>query len=405
MKKFILVFTVAAVLAALTSPVASPIGYSPGPLHVSPAWTLAKGRLLFASHSRAFFKDEVTTAADGSKSGVTYWDIQGDIGLVYGFSSNLELGISQIVYQDNHKGGNGYNLPDDLYLTAKLGSFGTAKSNLRFGVKVDVKIPVADYHNLPLEPYTANRIGLGFMGLFSIVTEPLFPDSDVNFNGNIGVYNHNDLGVRQTKDEKDPVVAEKDTKEIVWGLSASKMMKEFGIFAELYGRAFINQPPITAYTRESSMYFAPGVVYSHKSNFSLKASLDIRLLGNSDQTVYGIENGSYVDKPWQTVPNLPSWRISVGGSYALNLGGSKEPSMLARQQQMREATGGAQIDQKIYDELAKERQRTESAEEELERIRAERQRMEQLLERLRNILEYPSQGQSEENDDSKKEPE
>ena len=383
---------------------ASPIDYGVGALNVLPAWTTAKGNLKAGFHSRAFFKDEVTQQPGGQSSGTTFWDIQGNIGIVYGFTSKLELGLSQVFYQDTHKGNNGYNFPDDLYLSAKLGSLGAQKGPLRMGVKLDIKIPTGNYHNLALEPYSADRIGLGLTGLLSIVSEPLFPSSGIAINANLGIFNHNDIGLRLTENEQDTITSNVDTKEIIYGLSFSKRMQEFGFFMELYGRNFIDEPPITAFTRENSLFVAPGISYTPNPALSLRASFDIRILGNDDKTVYGTENGSFLNKPWQSVPNLPSWRINVGLAYSLIRTETSLSPTLSQKKASRAAVGSAPIEDKFYDELVKEKQETESAEQELNRIREERERMEDILKRLRQILEYPGGAEEKEPEENNKEP-
>ncbi len=191
MKRFKFFASLAVLLSIVSTGASLDIGLGSGPMRVSSALTVPRGHLYLGAHSRAFFKDEVAKVSNGLSSGETYWDIQGAFGLHYGFTSRLELGISQILYQDNHKGNKGYNFPDDLYLRAKLGSIGPKASSIRLGAQVDVRLPTAEHHNLALEPYSAGRIGMGIIGLFSIVSQPLFPDIGFNINVNAGVIGKN----------------------------------------------------------------------------------------------------------------------------------------------------------------------------------------------------------------------
>ncbi len=389
-------FAASAVLLSIVSPSASlDIELGSGPMRVSSALTIPRGQLYLGAYSRAFFKDEVSTSSSGTSSGVTFWDIQGALGLYYGFTSRLELGLSQILYQDNHKGNKGYNFPDDLYLRVKLGSIGPKTSLIRLGTQVDVHLPTAEHHNLALEPYSAGRIGMGIIGLFSIVSQPLFPDLGYHVNVNAGIFTHNDLGIQPSEITDDTLLVRKDTQEFIYGLSFSKANQEFGFFAELYGRRFLQQPPVSAFTRENSLYFSPGISYAPNPWLHLKVALDLRLLGSNDETSYDGENGSLLDRPWQTVPNLPTWRINVGAVVALH--SKKHMQVRPRTPGQGETITSApgQVDEKLYKSLADSRQETENAEAELERIRSERQRMEDLLQRLRRILEQPGSGSTQ----------
>lgn len=361
-------------------------------LHVHTAWTVPARSMMLGGHSSAYFKDEVYNTSSGVATAVTYWDVQGRLGLIYGFTPNVEFAASQIIYQDTNTGGVAYNIPDDLLLRAKFGSIGRRNGSVRLGAQLDLRLPTADVHNIPLEPYSADRIGLGVMALFSIVSEPLFPASGININANLGFYNHNDAGLPLTDNPNDNITSDKSTKEVLYGVSYSNMMHEFGFFAELYGNYFLSEPPITAYTRENSLYFTPGIVHTPNSWLKLNVGMDIRLTGDSDNTVYAGEKGSLLRKPWQKVPNLPSWRINVGATITIRSGATRLTKGPAPVQstEVYVTPRQAKTQEALFDELARERKATENAEAELERIRAERERMENLLQRLKNILQTPA---------------
>ncbi len=404
MKRFKFFAALAVLLSIVSTGASLDIGLGSGPMRVSSALTVPRGQLYLGTHSRAFFKDEVAKASTGLSSGETFWDIQGALGLHYGFTSRLELGISQILYQDNHKGNKGYNFPDDLYLRAKLGSIGPKASSIRLGAQVDVRLPTAEHHNLALEPYSAGRIGMGIIGLFSIVSQPLFPDIGFNINVNAGVFTHNDLGIQLSEVTDDTLFVRKDTQEFIYGLSFSKANQEFGFFAELYGRRFLQQPPVSAFTRENSLYFSPGISYAPNPWLHLKVALDLRLLGSKDETYYNGEGGSLIARPWQTVPNLPTWRINVGAVVALHSQKRVQPAPRTTGQGQLITSAPGPADEKLYKSLADSRQETENAEAELERIRSERQRMEDLLQRLRRILEQPASGSAQPPDSAAEKP-
>ncbi|MBC7185424.1 MAG: hypothetical protein H5U38_00160, partial [Calditrichaeota bacterium] len=84
------------------------------------ARSLPRGELVAIAYSEAYFKQVEYTQPSGRLFHVTYWDIQGNVGLRYAVSDHLELGLRQIHYQDNHKVSPGFNLPDDLFISAAL---------------------------------------------------------------------------------------------------------------------------------------------------------------------------------------------------------------------------------------------------------------------------------------------
>ncbi len=370
---------------------ASTIGFGSGTLYVRPAYNPPRATFFCGTHARAFFKDEVRKEASGLSSGATFWDIQGGIGFYYGLTSRLELGVSQIFYQDTHKDEKGYNLPDDLFLHAKLGSLGRKNSSMRFGVQMDLRLPTAKYHNLPLEDYASGRIAIGVTALASIITDPLYPETGLNIHFNLGLMSHNDVAARLVDHPLDTLTVAKNSQELVYGSAFSTTWQDFGFFAELAGRAFLSKPPLNAYTRENSLYLTPGITYAPNTWMKLRVAMDLRILGGTDETRYDGEEGSYAAVPWSHPLNLPQWRISVGTLMSLNP--HKVQVVRRKENALKRATviQEASPDEKIYDDLAAERKKTEGAEAELERIRSERQRMESLLDRLRKILESPAE--------------
>jgi len=401
MKRWVLLVGVWGGLLYSTDSSASTLGFGSGTLYVRPAYCAPKSTFFLGTHTRAFFKDQVRKDASGLDMGATFWDIQGGVGLFYGLTSRLELGLSQIFYQDNHKGEKGYNLPDDLILHAKLGSLGHNLGSTRYGLQLDLRLPTAQHHNLPLEDYSAGRISIGLTALASIITEPLFPESGLNIHFNLGLVSHNDVAVRLVDNPLDTLTATKNTQELVYGTAFSSTWQDFGFFAELFGRAFLSKPPLNAFTRENSLYFTPGITYAPNTWMKMRVALDLRVLGGNDETKYNGEAGSYAMVPWSAPLNLPSWRINVGALLSLNP--AKVQMVRKKENALKRAivNDKATPEEKVYDDLAAERKKTEGAEAELQRIRNERQRMEDLLERLRKILESP--GESAKADGNKKE--
>ncbi len=399
MKRSICCFALSVWLQSSSVTFAS-IGFGAGTQYLVPAYTAPRGSLFLGTHTRTYFIDQVHEEAAGISTGRTYWDIQGGLGLTYGLAQRFELGLSQIYYQDNHKAAPGYNLPDDLFLHFKLGSLGPATGNLRYGLQAQVRLPTAQYHNIPWEYYSAGRIGIGVTALASIISEPAFPESGMNVHFNLGLFRHNDLAARLIDDVRDTLLVERNTEELVFGAAYTLSREEFGFLAELYGRTFLHKPPYNAYTRETTIYFVPGITYTPYAWVKFRVALDIRVVGGNDETRYDGHSGSYAHISWKRDLNMPFWRIGIGALFSLN---PKKVALVRRKDKvLQQAKSPAAADGKSFEDLASERKKTENAESELERIRTERQRMQDLLERLRKILETPpSSGKAEQEKNSK----
>lgn len=387
--------TVAGLLLFLSSMTASSADYFGLTAHVVPAYSAAYGTLYLSSHSRIYFKSETEKRPNGTDFAETYWLLQGGIGVIYGFNDHLQFGLDQILYQDTHRSPGIYNFPDDLFLHAKLAGFGGREGNVRFGIQGELRVPTAAEHNLALEPYSAGRLAWGIKGLFSIISEPSSPTSGINIHANVGYLQHNDLGLRLSGRPWDPIFVEKNTSEWIYGIAVSRALPEVAFFAELYGHSFAQRPPITAYTRENHLYFAPGIGYRANRWLTLRIALDLRILGGKDETCYDGQHNSYTPRLWRTVPNLPGWRLNIGSLISLPLkkSSSKSPANPPQQKVVTEKTKSSE--EEAFRQLLKEQQKAENAASELEKIRAERQRMEDLLERLRKILEGPTREKSD----------
>lgn len=348
-----------------------------GLTYVKSAWNLEPGYLIMYAHTRFFGKVSNLNLANNLTTAVTFWDIQGGLSFNYGISEHFELVFSPIVYQDNHKGDKGYNLIDDIFLTLKIGSFGRKGGSLRYGFDISSRFPSAKHHNLAFEPYSAGKVSFGFNTRFSYSNDPLYPDDGLNFHLNLGYWNHNDVGEQLTtvSPQVDPVRVTSPTQELLYGAGVVIPTDKFDFSLEVYGNAFIQRPPATAYSREDVIYIAPKVRYRAYRWLALDMSFDIRVSSNKDMTDY-----SYLTT-LPGLPNYPGWRISLGTRWTLlptTIYSTTERDILMRKAETR---------RELFEQIIREQRETEAAEEELERIKEERRKAERELERLRRILE------------------
>ncbi|MBN1466675.1 hypothetical protein JXA02_13045 [candidate division KSB1 bacterium] len=376
---------------------AAATSYETGPRHVGSAWNIYKGGLYLTGQGRFYSKHDVYSGVNNVETGVTVWDSQLSAGLFWGVTTHLQLGIVPILSQKNHVNPGESDSPGDLFVNAKFGSIGPARTKL--ALQFDLRAPTGAHHNIPLHPYSANSLGYGVTGLLSIHNRPSQPMAFA-WDLNLGYFNHNDKGCQLT--EVDSVTVAAPTTEMIVGTSATIMGKKLGLYAEIYGRFFIQQPPVTAYTRENSLTITPGVLYQFNPYIRLIAAVDLLLLGQQDETIYEMD-GVEREKPWESVPNLPDWRFHFGLSFRLRQG--KPPDLTPRpakavvvEEKASREEKPAQKDKKDRDgerDLRKleEQLRRQSDDQDVEteaqrqqRMEAERQRMLDILQRLREAM-------------------
>lgn len=370
MKKFILL--ISCLLFHINDTTASDIYGIRGPIYLNSGWNLTKGDLAFYGHSRFYFKNDVTRISGQPINAVTFWDAQGSFTILYGIGKYSEIGLSQIVYQDNHSDGKGYNLPDDLYLRLKFASFGPEKIPFDFGVQIASRFPVAKYHNVPLEPYSAGKVEFIFIGLLSYSPNLLKPEDSFNAHVNLGFLDHNDVGVTKTT----------SSKEFIYGTGIVYPIYSFDFSLECYGNRHLSRPPENAYSRYNYVYVTPGITYRPFYWLSTTFGFDYRLTAAKPNASAHTISGN--------TPVFPTWRVNLG--IKVNL-----MSRIQKRYEDKNKSDELKNNQEktVYEQIEDEQKKIKNAEQELESLVEERKRMDDMLNRLRSILESKP-------DDSKK---
>lgn len=349
-----------------------------GPLYLSTAWNLTKGDFNLHAASRFYFNSKTFNLPEEAIRAVTFWDVQGGMNIFYGIHRNYQIGLSQIIYQDNHKSGKGYNLPDDLFLNVKIGSFPNKPGPFNFGANILTRFPLANHHNVLLEPYSAGRIAFGVMGLASYASNQVFHEDGFNAHINLGIIDHNDNGVKLGESDNITYANPKTTRELYGGMALIMPTTQFDFSLEVYGNYHISKPPPTAYSRHSYVYFSPGVTYKPSYWLSFCAGFDFRLTPNKSSSSDLIRSGLT-----QILPTYPTWRVNFGMKVNLT------SKVQARFEEKISAESPGEDGKKgdVFKNIADERKQIENAEAELEKIRSEREKMDEILKRLRKALE------------------
>jgi len=342
--------------------------------YVHSASTLPAGFLTTKVYSRGY--STVSNAATGA---FNVYDITGRISINYGLSEHFELAVTSLLYADTNLN-SALNHPGDLFMSVKFGSLGSRGSALTYGLAVSTKVPLGKVYNIPFEPYGAKRIAFGATGMVTYSKDPLFADEALNFHLNLGYWNHNDVGVTLTNNvgAAKPVSM---SQEIFYAMGIKVPKNKFEFSVELYGNAFIQAPPEAAYSRENYLYISPAVSYQLTRWMSLFLGCDLRLLKINDQTLYEPALGGVRRTLANSQPNYPGWLLNVGTHFSIL------PTKMYRPNQRDILLQKAENRRELFEKIIREQRATESAEAELERIKAERVRAEKELERLRRILE------------------
>ncbi len=348
--------------------------------NVESAWSLDPGLLMMSSNTRVFGQ---------SSAAYTVWDVSGRLNFSYGLGRHFEVSATPIIYQDANQPSNKVSAPHDLYISMKAASFTSPGSPFSYGASVALKFPTGDAQNVAFERYSANRIGWGVTGLLSYATDPLYPRNATNFHLNLGYWNHNDSGADLTGAGALSPQPDGASQELLYAMGVQIPKGKFAITTELYGNAFLKAPPVVAYSRENYLYLTPGVSYQLMKWMSVNVGMDLRIISSKDKTFCS----SGYDGADRTLagsqPNYPGWRFNFGASFDLLPGKSYrvgQHDVLMRKAESR---------RQLFEQIVREQRDTESAEAELQRIRAERIRAEQELERLRGILEGETQKASD----------
>ena len=344
-----------------------------GLMYTHSARAIGKGHLNSYFHSRFFGK--VYTDAG------TWWNVQGSFALNYGLSERLEISLLPIVYQDTNTSQNdnpGWNLPDDLFLKFKIGSLGKPSSKFKYGMLVTSRFPLGKNHNIIYEPYSAGTVEIGFTGLASYSDDLLFPDESFNTHFNLGYHFHNDAGNKLTYSSGDTISNKSISSEVLYGLGFRYPFDKWDVTIELNGNVWIQNPAVTAYSRENYLFFTAGVSYKVYKWLHIDIGSDFRLTGDRDETeyVYGISR-----LPQTFSSSYPDWRAHMALKFAIL------PSSLYRDSERDLLVKKAETRREVFEQIVRERKETEKAEKELERIKEERMKAEQELERLRKLLE------------------
>ncbi len=257
-----------------------------GFLHTNTAIVLAPGALDLSIYDRAYI---------GKPSGLDYFVTNGSSALAaaFGFSRHLELGFTQILYQDLNSTPRPDQtvitlIPGNTYIRFKYAGYPIG-NNMFWGGMSALRYRVGLYQNIHLEPYQGEGIEIETGGLLSYYVKPLYPEEAPSFHLNLNLLNHNDADV--------PTDA---AQELNFLVSSFFPRPRFDYGVELYGAFFYKEASKTVLGRENWMYLTPFVRYRLFKGLNFTLGIDLLMMGGTDKTVPTTD----------PLPNYPGYRIS-----------------------------------------------------------------------------------------------
>jgi hypothetical protein len=334
---------------------------------------LDPGSLVITLHSRAF-----VTSPPGYAWAIS--DGTGALSFNFGFTKRVEIGFTQILYQDLNVSAaqNNYatmqQIPDDTYLRVKVGAFPYTLGNafFKFGILNQLRYRTGLVQNVYLEPYSGDGIEWEIDLLNTLYLNPLYEDNAPAIHMNLGYTNFNDTGVGQS--------VFKAAQSIEYGLAFVYPTKHFDFFLETSGHVFTHLPPEpTAFSQQDYQWVTPGLRWKIFYGLNATIAMDIMTWKSKDRST------AVLPKDY---PDFPNWRINGMVSISPSTSFYREPTFskvsdpLSTRKLLRERKS-------LFEWVVDEQPGVEYIDLELEKIKAERKKAEQELEKLKKDLGSP----------------
>lgn len=350
----------------------APIG-SLGLIHVQTARTYESGRFEIHSDMNFFTKlaENLGNISPDQFKAANYWLVNSGLALTYGINDNFDLIVAPGIYQDTHYK-NEYNLPDDLRLYVKAGSFDFADRHMYYAFQPGFRFPLGNDHNYPFTYYASPAVEYGLNSALSYYVDPYLPDRSFSLHINVGWWNHNEAG----KVVFPGKTATVNSTELLYGFGILYPADLFDFQLEMTGAKFLQKPDEFVFGREDWMYVTPSIKYKPFSWFSFIFGVDIRVSPDKQESTVGVELGKNLG-----LPNYAAWKAHIGLQLQiLPLATSGPSAAQAERDQFNK-----RVD--FFQKIIEDREKSENIKEELDKLKEERETAEKELEELKQILE------------------
>jgi len=356
---------------------------SNGLIHTHTGRVIDEGMLQIKTNMNFFTKigdvlDEGLNSADFNAA--NYWLVAGNASLTYGFYEHFDFTAAIRVYQDTHYP-NEYNLPDDLFLTLKAGSFQFGRKRFNTSLQTTFRIPTGEMHNYPFAEYASGALEYGFFGALSFYFDPYLPERSPNFHLNMGWWNHNESGeVLYTFPKSgEELKATRNSSYFHMALASVIPAGAFDLRFELSGALSTNKPDEFVYSSEEWAYLTPSIRYKPLDWISMDLGVDLKLSPDDErQWTSGIPDiSSKLDLP----KNYTQWKAHMGFNMTIPVASKSTKNL--------QDVENEQFQEKVefYKLLQEEREKSSNIEEELKMLKKERENADKEIEELKKLLD------------------
>ena len=349
-----------------------------GLFYTASALTYVPGKLGFALYTRSF-----TTPLTGTT------DVTSNTAAIaahFGVSRHIEVGGSQVVYQDLN-----YNLQRDskTYMIPGYTQLHLKFANLQlqmgqnfifYGAQVAVT-KQGKYHNCFMEPYYDAGIAGQIDLLASYYWNPFYPSESQAVHLNIGYVHFNDAVKLMDSGQAIPL-----------SLAYVNAKLRFDYSVELTGRFFVKDPYLAAYSSEDYMYLTPAFKYKLFYGLHVGAAFDVLIMEGDEKT-----QNYYAPFTSKDYSQYATWRLNLKVDFVPSTAFYQTPTFkkIDKELSTKEILRTRRIitDRKsLFEWVVDENKGAEYINLELEKIREERKRAEKELEQLKKEIEEKSKG-------------
>ena len=272
-----------------------------GYLHTNSALLLPAGALDLSFYARGY-----VTTVDVSEDWNTITNGTSALTASFGFTRKMELGFTQILYQDLN---NTFRddietrtlIPGDTYIRFKIGGWAVG-SNIFMSVMPALRYRVGKFHDVQFEPYESEAVEAEFVSMMSYYWRPLYPDEDKSIHLNLSYLNHND--------GDSPTESAQGLHYLLSFVYRLRML-DFGF--EFYGNQFLKQPEINVLGRENWAYVTPFARYKPFKGLQFTMGVDVLVMGEKNTTV---PDRDVFFRNVDDYPNYAQWRVTGKISFA-----------------------------------------------------------------------------------------
>lgn len=380
MKKFIILLT-SLILIGIQNLFAQLPNGEKTLLHTQTGKVYPKGQLGIYTNMNFYSKigDFLGDIKPSNFESANYWLVQGNFVFTYGLFEHFDASVGVRLYQDTHQE-NEFNLPDDVFITLRAGSFSFARNHFMQAVLTSFRLPTGESHNYPFTEFTTESVQYGIMYAISYYADPYLPGRSFNAHFNAGFWNYNEHGtLLYTYDDGRELKGTVNSNDFRMALAFAYPTGLFDFRLELTGMVFLQKPDDFVYSAEDWAFLSPSVRYKPIKWLALDFGVDFRISPKErDNTGKQIPD---VSRTLDLPPNYPDWKVNLGLNLNLNLFSDQVTNDLSYEQQK------AREKVEMFETVVSEREKADSVQNEIENLKKVRKEAEKEIDELKKILD------------------